>query len=386
MLSKNKIIVQITIILLIFSPTFLKANKGAETQNKKDQIKQIELDLIREKEKLSTFDVKEKDVLEQLSLIEKEIDEKRKIINEIEGSIHNKKKELAIHRKKLNEIESLLNQIENLLAKRLVAFYKNAKRGYIKALLATEDLDILNHNMKYLRVIMDRDRDAMRGLAAKKAEYRKQMSVIEEQFDAVAHLEESENNSLSDLKQSLEKEVLLLAKIHKEKEFYEVAVQELQAAADFLKDTISNLENNKKQGSVTMPNGFGRSKGVLPLPLDGRVIKRVRKKIQISLDNRKGIYIDGSSGSEVKAVYPGRVDYSGILKGYGQVIVINHGERYFTISAYLRERKKVVGDTVSTGDVIGYAGEAGLTTGPALYFEIRNGEENLNPLKWLKVN
>ena len=91
-------------------------------------------------------------------------------------------------------------------------------------------------------------------------------------------------------------------------------------------------------------------------------------------------------GSEIKAIYPGRVDYSGILKGYGQVIVINHGGRYFTISAYLNERKKVEGDSVSQGDVIGYVGEAGLITGPALYFEIRKGEENLNPLKWLKVN
>ena len=102
------------------------------------------------------------------------------------------------------------------------------------------------------------------------------------------------------------------------------------------------------------------------------------------MGKQKGIYIDGPFGSEVKAVYRGRVEFSGTLKGYGQVIVINHGERYFTIYAYLNERKKLQSDDVLPGDIIGYVGEAGLTTGPALYFEIRRGEEILNPLKWLK--
>ena len=112
----------------------------------------------------------------------------------------------------------------------------------------------------------------------------------------------------------------------------------------------------------------------------------MRKKVKRSLGKQKGIYIAGAFRTEVRAVYQGRVEFSGILKGYGQVVVINHGERYFTISAYLDERKKSEGETVFPGDLIGYVGEAGLTTGPALYFEIRKGEENLNSLRWLKVN
>ena len=369
--------------LLIFSPAFQATGKETEADIKKKQIEQIETDLNREKEKFHKFDVKEKDILEQLSLIENEINEKRKIIHEIDYRIGSKKKELKINQKKLNELESALNKIENLLAERLVAFYKNAKRGYMKVLLVTEDLDLLNHNLKYLRVIMDRDRDMMRELAHKKADYKSQMSVIEEQLDAVGQLEESENSNLGDLKQTLEKEVLLLAKIHQEKEFYEVAVKELQSAADYLKDTISNLENNQKYNKVSLPKGFSSSKGKLPYPLKGKIFKNVKKKGQSTFEKYKGVYIEGHFRSEVKAIYPGRVDYSGILKGYGQVIVINHGERYFTISAYLNERKKSEGDRVSPGDVIGYVGEAGLTTGPALYFEIRKGEENLDPLKWL---
>lgn len=371
-------------LLLIFLPSFSIANEQTVKENKKKQIEQIEIELKREKEKLLKYNVKEKDILEQLSQIEKEISEKRKIIDEIEVTLDIKKKELEAHKKKHDELESSLNHIENLLTERLVAFYKNSKRGYIRVFLATEDIDLLDHFIKYLKIIMDEDRAIMKELAQKKADYQHETAVIEEQHNAVARLEESENDNLTQLKLALEKGVLLLAKIHREKEFYEIAVKELQSAADELKNTISTLENNPKQSNLHLPVDFANSKGKLPLPIKGKILKKVSKKVKRSLGKQKGIYIDGAFGSEVKAVYKGRVEFSGTLKGYGQVIVVNHGERYFTISAYLSERKKFEGDRVQPGDTIGYLGEAGLTTGPALYFEIRKGEEILNPLKWLK--
>jgi murein hydrolase activator len=381
-----KKIFSIVMIFIIFSSPYLIASKPTETEIKKRQIEQIENDLKTEKEKYLRYDVKEKDILEELTNIETEISEKRNNLDNLEAEISVRKTELEKQQKNLNAIESELNDTENLLSERMVAFYKNAKRGYLRVLLSTNDLNVLNHNMKYLRVIMNEDQKAMNTLGERKAEYNKQMANIKEQLSAVSSLEEAENQSLNELKQALEKEVLLLARIHSEKEFYEVAVNELQSAADSMKETIVNLENSSKRQKIKLPSAFGKSKGKLPFPMKGKILKNIKKMGERAVENNKGIYIDAPSGTQVMAVFSGRIDYSGVLKGYGQVIVINHGERYFTISAYLHELKKNKGDTVSPGDVIGYVGEAGLATGPALYFEIRKGEENLNPLKWLKVN
>lgn len=381
----QKIITAVFISILFF-PSITFASKLTEAETKKKQIAQIENDLKMQKEKFNNYDVKEKDILEQLTHIETEISEKKKGLDELESEIAAKKAELSKQQKTLNEIESELNNTESLLDARMVAFYKNAKRGYLRVLLSTEDLNILNHNMKYLRVIMNGDRKVMNTLGQHKAEYSRQMAYIKEQLTAVSHLEEAENQSLNELKQALDKEVLLLARIHSEKTFYEVAVNELQSAADYMKETIANLEINSKRQKITLPSDFRKSKGKLPLPMKGKILKNIKKIGERAVENNKGIYIDAPSGTQVMAVFSGRVDYSGVLKGYGQVIVINHGERYFTISAYLNELKKDKGDTVFPGDVIGYVGEAGLSTGPALYFEVRKGEENLNPLKWLKVN
>jgi len=123
----------------------------------------------------------------------------------------------------------------------------------------------------------------------------------------------------------------------------------------------------------------------LLLPVDGKILKKSTKSGEREFTTLKGIYIEAPFGSHVKAVFPGRVDFSGQLKGYGQVVVINHGSRFFTISAYLLQRNKQEGEMVEKGDIIGQVGETGMETGPALYFEIREGETNLNPLKWLKV-
>jgi septal ring factor EnvC (AmiA/AmiB activator) len=90
-------------------------------------------------------------------------------------------------------------------------------------------------------------------------------------------------------------------------------------------------------------------------------------------------------GAEVEAVYSGRVDYSGRLKGYGEIIVINHGTRFFSVYAHLSKREKDKGDLVGKREVIGLLGETGSLSGPGLYFEIRRGGKPLDPLKWLKV-
>jgi septal ring factor EnvC (AmiA/AmiB activator) len=88
----------------------------------------------------------------------------------------------------------------------------------------------------------------------------------------------------------------------------------------------------------------------------------------------------------VKAVFPGRVEFSGQMKGYGEMIILNHGSRYFSLSARLSKRSKKEGDMVKAGEVIGFLGPSDGVNQPMLYFEVRLGESPLDPVKWLKVH
>ena len=88
----------------------------------------------------------------------------------------------------------------------------------------------------------------------------------------------------------------------------------------------------------------------------------------------------------MRAVFPGRVEFSGQLKGYGEMIILNHGSRYFTISARLSKRNKKEGEMVKAGEVIGFLGASDGANPPKLYFEVRLGENPLDPGKWLKAS
>ncbi|MBN1227278.1 MAG: peptidoglycan DD-metalloendopeptidase family protein [Deltaproteobacteria bacterium] len=378
------LVLNTSIFTLIHAEVSIASNLS-DADMKKNQMKQIETDLSREKEQFLKFGQKEKSLLDQLSGIEKDISEKRVILKELREKLRLSRVELKRRKERLNRLEDSLIEIEDLLGKRLSAFYKYAKRGYLQILTNTSGLDQLNHRMKYLRVILDEDRKIMRQMFDEQQNYKREVTLIEEQLSAIASLEEAESSRLLSLKEGLEKKVIFLAKIHKEKEFYETAVKELQSAAQNLKETLMNLERGQYKRKQ-LPKSFAMSKGKLPLPFKGKILKKSRKLGPEIFDNHKGIYIEGPFGAEVKAVFPGRVDFSGQLRGYGQVVVINHGSRFFTISAYLLHRDKAEGEMVSSGEIIGQVGETGLLAGSALYFEIREGETNLDPLKWLKVD
>ena len=80
----------------------------------------------------------------------------------------------------------------------------------------------------------------------------------------------------------------------------------------------------------------------------------------------------------------GQVRYAGWFRGYGKLVILDHGEEYFTVSGHLAEIEVEAGDEVSGGQEVGTVGETGSLSGPRLYFEIRRGSEPLDPREWLR--
>jgi septal ring factor EnvC (AmiA/AmiB activator) len=100
---------------------------------------------------------------------------------------------------------------------------------------------------------------------------------------------------------------------------------------------------------------------------------------------RKGVDFAAARGEPVYAVAAGEVRFAGWFSGYGRMVILDHGDGYFTVSGHLDEIGAGVGDVLASGDPIGRAGETGSLTGPRLYFEIRRGAEALDPAGWLRL-
>ncbi len=382
-LSKCLIVFAFLISEALLAPS--ETISSPSSKDKQDRIKEIESKLSREKKKLKTFDFQEKDLLVQLADLEQKVTDARRSVNELEKTVRLARIEMEKLQGRLTNLEQSLKNAEHQVAERLVALYKYARKGYIKVLANVRDLDQFWQRATYLRAIMEKDRKMLEKLSEEKRIQEREVSRIREQLNA----REAESNKnkvrLSSLKKNLEKQVICLMNTHKEKEFYETAVKELQLAANNLKQTLLNIER-KDSYKIPRSSRFADSKGKLPFPLKGRVIKADKLLGFQSKQLSKGIFIEPSSNTKIGAIFPGRVEFSGRLKGYGEVIIINHGSRFFTISGHISRRKKQKGDVVEGGDVIGFVGSSGSVKESRLYFEIRKAGKSLDPLKWLKTN
>lgn len=355
-------------------------SRGATT--KREQMEKIETDLSREREHFIQFHEKERELVEQLSGLEREIGEKRKSLSELQEKLTQSREDLGRLQARQKQTEQSLSEVEERLARRLVAFYKFAKRGTMQVLTASQDLDELAKKIQYLRIITGRDRQLLQETATLQQRHRQDILLVKEKLSMIERMEKEEGGRLLVIKEDLDRKVLVLMKIHKEREFYETAVKELEHAARRLRETLLHLE--RAEGvQMNLPAHFAASKGRLPFPCHGKVYRTDSPGAENGL---RGITIDSPVGGEVKAVFPGRVDYSGRLRGYGEVVVINHGSRFFTVSAYLSRRNREEGEMVKSGDVIGFLTRDETLRSARLYFELRQGGTNVDPLEWLKAN
>lgn len=169
----------------------------------------------------------------------------------------------------------------------------------------------------------------------------------------------------------------LLAKIEK---------QQVQAEKEKKrKEKEAKSNPPKKAKPVTEPYkakvAFSGVRGRLPYPVVGRKIKSFGETEKNGLTS-KGIVVESKPGAQVIAPHQGRVVYAGRFRGYGQLLIVEHGEGYHSLLAGMGRIDAETGQTVLTGEPVGIMGGSKADK-PGLYIEIRRGGEPINPLPWL---
>ena len=124
-----------------------------------------------------------------------------------------------------------------------------------------------------------------------------------------------------------------------------------------------------------------KRRGRLPLPVVGNLVGRYGENLPSGL-TRKGIDIAARSGAQVIATYDGKIAFAGMFRGYGQLLIIDHGDGYHTLLAGMTRIDMAVGQRVSTGEPVGLMGDGGGDR-PILYVELRRKGQPINPLPWL---
>lgn len=270
-------------------------------------------------------------------------------------------------------------QLERL-GPRLNLLYRMRQHPPVELLLAASDFSSLLWRSQHLTAIVSRDLEllaevkrmtAYHHLAA--AELGSLRSVIEWWKDAARGEMEHAEQQQSEFR-------ALLTSLQGEERRSDRMIRELEAADRNLAKLVAGL------GPGRAPSGFQSAKGRLPFPAKGIIevgFGRVVNPRFNTVTVQKGVDIRASQGSQVFAVADGKVAYTGWLRGYGNLIILDHGGGYYTLMAHLDSFSKSVGDAIQRGTELGKVGDTGSVKGPYLYFEIRKGQEALDPAAWL---
>ncbi|MEQ8504790.1 MAG: peptidoglycan DD-metalloendopeptidase family protein [Rhodospirillales bacterium] len=173
----------------------------------------------------------------------------------------------------------------------------------------------------------------------------------------------------------------LMARLEEQREADErEARAKEQAEAKASRDKAAAIEK-ARVATVSPSVSITKRRGRLPLPVVGDLVGRYGENLPTGL-SRKGIDIAARGGSQVIATYDGKIAFAGKFRGYGQLLIIDHGDGYHTLLAGMARIDMTVGQRVSTGEPVGLMGNDGGNR-PILYVELRRKGQPINPLPWL---
>jgi septal ring factor EnvC (AmiA/AmiB activator) len=343
---------------------------------KRSDLKDIKKEINLTKAKEKKVRGKESSILGNLHLLEVELYRKERELKQMETQLTKTQEKLHQTSHQILMLSKGMEHSKEELFSRLIALYKMGRVPVEGLLLTSQSYPDLLRLDKYFRVIIDYDArlvETYRYQVVLKERYQEEL--IQDQFQWQLNISEIEKKKKEITKVSGEKRALLKS-IQDQKVVYQKVLLELEERAKELQTLVGKLEREKSLLAYGKSK-YGTLKGKLILPVRGEVLSLFKEKGQ------NGIEIKAPMRAQIRAVLSGKVLYADWFKGFGNIVIIDHGDHTFTVSGYCSELLKKPGDAVSEGEAIALVGSAGSLKGPCLYFEIRQHGKPQDPMEWL---
>jgi septal ring factor EnvC (AmiA/AmiB activator) len=301
--------------------------------------------------------------------------------------------QLELTRTDLQHSIQSLGEARSRLRRRLRSIYKFGPAREMEMLLSRQPFAQLMARWDFLLMVAEQDRQLMEEVRGRKEEVEALETRLKGhlgQIERTTRQTSGENQRLAKLRTERQGQ---LQSIQTQRQAYEAAAAELRRTARDLQRLLVQLEQKRKaeatRGTPQPYSGdFARGEGSLDWPVRGSVVGRFGPETHPRFGttiNNNGIDIEAQLGTPVRSVAKGRVEYtSEDYASYGPIIILNHGDGFFTLYAHLSEILVSNGQEVTPGQIIGRVGDTGSLKGPILHFEVRKGGSALNPEDWLR--
>jgi septal ring factor EnvC (AmiA/AmiB activator) len=321
----------------------------------------------------------EKSLLGEVEQLEIELRLRTEELTEIQLTLKRTRARLDATVARVRQLETSLAAARPALAAHARALYKLGDMSYLRLLLSIDRPSDFFRGYRFVTTLARRDNARVAAFRADLATLGAERTELEERTRESIALRARLTATRRSLDAQRARKTELLTSLVERKETNAAYVGELEQAESRLQQLLAGLG----EGTVTVP--LGALRGSLPWPVEGRVRAGFGRRKHPRFDTytvHNGLEIEAPPDAPVQAVHEGRVVFADRFRGYGLMVVVDHGDKRHSLYAQLAEVAVVVGQDVAAGTVVG-TGDPGGADGPGVYFEVRFQGRPEDPLPWL---
>jgi septal ring factor EnvC (AmiA/AmiB activator) len=369
----------------------------------KDDLQGIKKE-IREKKLLLKNTAKvENKVSDELVKIEKNLKEKERSLVLLGRDLQIVESALEKTRREIESAREEVERKKKQMARRLSALYKAGEVSNVRVIFSSESFPDMIESVRYSQAILGNDRKLVAEYLAEIERLRSLKGALEKDLARKELIRENIEVRKKEVVAEKTKKASYLLKVREDKSQYLASLKNLEANAKRLQSMVERLEARSRKsyteksrkaavggGQVLPPladKGFGAQKGRLALPAKGPIVVRFGKHKHPEFNSftvSNGISIAAPAGSDIHPVFDGQVIFADYFKGYGNMIIVDHGGSFFSLYAHTAKILKKVGSAVTRNDVVASVGDLDSTAGTQLYFEIRYQGKPVDPSPWFR--
>jgi murein hydrolase activator len=337
-----------------------------------------------------TFTREEAAIVNRLNDIDLALNQTRKRVSALRFELADLRDKTIETTRASDNLKKRIEADEHYIFKRLAALYKMNWLGSIYVLASAQSMYELFKRKKSMEIILAYDEKIRQNLMDNKAKLQQILVTLNSQKMEKRSLEAGLKKQIAVMSDERVKRSRILVGIRNKRSLELALLESLNQAAVNLNQAIKSLSletSPLKQEKNISPKSFSSLKGLLNMPVKGKIMLSFgpHKNTKLNVVNfQSGIEIKADRGEPIRAVFDGQILYASWFKGYGNMIIIDHGDNYYTVYAHAEELFASKGDTIDMGDVVATVGDSGSMTGPSLHFEVRHHGKPVDPLKWIK--
>lgn len=372
-------ILAVSLVVVFLSSAILPVYAD-ELEETRQQLEAISRSINATQSKVTSVKNQEKSIMGQIQNLEKNIKNTENQITATEDRIAFLQQSITQTEADIEEKQKDLEKKTDLLSERLVVLHEQGEVSYLEVLLAATDFKDFLTRYEMVNSIIEQDAELIASVHKEKQDLEMKKSDLEvkkKELESALNQQESMREQLDKQKQEKQE---ILSSVQKEREAYEKALAELEENSRQLEALIRQMQGGSSEalgtGVFTWPTP-GYTSITSPYGMRYHPILKTRKM-------HTGVDIGAPMSATIVAADSGKVIHAGWMGGYGQVLVIDHGNGISTLYAHQSAFLVSNGQTVTKGQAIGKVGTTGWSTGPHLHFEVRINGSYTDPMPYLK--